>query len=76
MSILIMEFLVCFAFAIGSRFIVKLFYLETIKNKNEEEGLLIFGASVSGMVTKITIENDTRNNQLIVGFLDYLNLKR
>jgi hypothetical protein len=55
---------------------VKLFYLETIKNKNEEEGLLIFGASVSGMVTKITIENDTRNNQLIVGFLDYLNLKR
>jgi hypothetical protein len=53
-----------------------LFYLETIKNKNEEEGLLIFGAGVSGMVTKITIENDTRNNQLIVGFLDYLNLKR
>lgn len=76
MSILIMEFLVCFAFAIGSRFNVKLFYLETIKNKNDEAGLLIFGAGVSGMVTKITIENDTRNNKLIVGFLDYLNLKR
>jgi FlaA1/EpsC-like NDP-sugar epimerase len=65
-----MEFLVSFAFAIGSRFIVKLFYLETIKNKNEEEGVLIYGAGVSGMVTKRTIENDTRNNQLIIGFLD------
>ena len=70
MSILVMEFLVSFAFAVGSRFIVKLFYLETIKNKNEEEGVLIYGAGVSGMVTKRTIENDTRNNQLIVGFLD------
>jgi FlaA1/EpsC-like NDP-sugar epimerase len=70
MSILVMEFLVSFAFAVGSRFIVKLFYLETIKNKNEEEGVLIYGAGVSGMVTKRTIENDSRNNQLIVGFLD------
>lgn len=72
MSILVMEFLVSFAFAVGSRFIVKLFYLETIKNKNEEEGVIIYGAGVSGMVTKRTIENYTRNNQLIVGFLDYL----
>jgi len=70
MSILVMEFLVSFAFAVGSRFIVKLFYLETIKNKNEEEGVLIYGAGVSGMVTKRTIENDSRNNQLIIGFLD------
>jgi FlaA1/EpsC-like NDP-sugar epimerase len=70
MSILVMEFLVSFAFAVGSRFIVKLFYLETIKNKNEEEGVLIYGAGVYGMVTKRTIENDSRNNQLIVGFLD------
>ncbi len=70
MSILVMEFLMSFVFVVGSRFIVKLFYLETIKNKNEEEGVLIYGAGVSGMVTKRTIENDTRNNQLIIGFLD------
>jgi FlaA1/EpsC-like NDP-sugar epimerase len=76
MSILVMEFLMSFVFVVGSRFIVKLFYLETIKNKNEEEGVLIYGAGVSGMVTKRTIKNDTRNNQLIIGFLDDLNLKR
>jgi len=70
MSILVMEFIFSYAFTIGSRFIVKLMYLETIKNKNEEEGVLIYGAGVSGIVTKRTIENDTRNNQVIVGFID------
>jgi FlaA1/EpsC-like NDP-sugar epimerase len=34
-SILIMEFLVSFAFTVGSRFIVKLIYLESTKDKSE-----------------------------------------
>lgn len=70
MSILIMEFLVSFAFTVGSRFIVKLMYLETIRNEDDNAGVLIYGAGISGMITKRTIENDPRNNQTIIGFLD------
>lgn len=70
MSILIMEFLVSFAFTVGSRFIVKLMYLESIKSDVITENVLIYGAGVSGIITKRTIENDTRNNQEIIGFID------
>jgi len=70
MSILMMEFLVSFAFTVGSRFIVKLMYLETIRNEDETSGVLIYGAGVSGMITKRTIENDPRNSQSIIGFVD------
>lgn len=70
MSVLILEFLAGFAFAVGSRFIIKLLYLERTKTKNELENVLIYGAGVSGMITKRTIENDPRNNQHVVGFID------
>ena len=70
MSILVMEFLVSFAFTVGSRFIVKLMYLESIKSDIGAENVLIYGAGVSGIITKRTIENDTRNNQEIIGFID------
>lgn len=70
MSILVMEFLVSFAFTVGSRFIVKLMYLESIKSDIGAEKVLIYGAGVSGIITKRTIENDTRNNQEIIGFID------
>lgn len=70
MSVLIMEFLAGFAFTVGSRFIVKLFYLEKTKSKSEKENVLIYGAGVSGLITKRTIENDPRNNQKVIGFID------
>ena len=70
MSVLIMEFLAAFAFTIGSRFIVKLFYLERSKSRNELEYILVYGAGVSGLITKRTIENDPKNNQKVVGFID------
>ena len=70
MSVLILEFLAGFAFAIGCRFIIKLLYLERTKTKVEEENVLIYGAGVSGIITKRTIENDPRNNQKVIGFVD------
>jgi FlaA1/EpsC-like NDP-sugar epimerase len=70
MSVLIMEFLAGFAFTVGSRFIVKLFYLERTKSKSEQENVLIYGAGVSGLITKRTIENDPRNTQKVIGFID------
>lgn len=69
-SVLIVEFLASFSFTVGSRFIIKLIYLESIRNKEEVENIVIYGAGVSGLITKKTIENDTRNNQKIIGFID------
>lgn len=69
-SILIMEFLVSFAFTIGSRFIVKLIYLESTKDKSEKVNVLVYGAGVSGLITKRTISKDRLINQKIIGFLD------
>jgi len=69
-SILIMEFLVSFAFTIGSRFIVKLVYLEATKDKSAKVNVVVYGAGVSGLITKRTISKDRLINQKIIGFLD------
>ena len=70
MSVLIMEFLACLVLMIGSRFTVKLLYLESIKSNQKEERILIYGAGVSGLITKKTIEKDARLMYKIVGFVD------
>lgn len=69
-SVLIMEFIFSTAFIISARFVIKLLYLEYIKDKGKEEAILIFGAGVSGQLTKRLIEKDTANLQHVVGFLD------
>ena len=70
MSILIMEFIFSLTFMAGSRFVIKLLYLESIKSTQVKENVLIYGAGTMGMITKRTIEVDTRNNQLAIGFID------
>lgn len=70
MSVLIVEYISSLLLLVGSRFLVKLFYLETIKNKDEIENIFIYGAGISALITKKTIENDPRNNQKIIGFID------
>ena len=69
-SVLIVEFLASFSFTIGSRFIIKLIYLESKKNKQDIERIVIYGAGVSGIITKRTVENDTKNAIQIMGFID------
>lgn len=69
-SVLIMEFLASFVFMIGSRFSIKLLSLESMKSQQEEERILIYGAGISGLITKRTIEKDTRLNYKIIGFID------
>ncbi len=70
MSILIVESLISFVLMLGSRFSIKLLYLESIKSNNEEERVLIYGAGISGLITKRTIEKDIRLTYKIVGFID------
>jgi FlaA1/EpsC-like NDP-sugar epimerase len=69
-SVLVMEFLVSFFLIISMRFSVKLIYLESIKNKENKQRVLIYGAGVSGLITKRTIEKDSHISYEIVGFVD------
>jgi FlaA1/EpsC-like NDP-sugar epimerase len=64
------EALVTFVLMLGSRFSIKLLYLESIKSSSEEERVLIYGAGISGLITKRTIEKDIRLTYKIVGFID------
>ena len=70
MSVLIMEFAFATILIVGSRFSVKLIYLESVKSKNTDECVLIYGAGISGLITKRTIEKDPETSYRIVGFLD------
>jgi FlaA1/EpsC-like NDP-sugar epimerase len=69
-SVLVMEFIFSTAFVISGRFVVKLLYLEYTRDKGEEEAILIFGAGISGQLTKRLIEKDTANLQHVIGFID------
>jgi FlaA1/EpsC-like NDP-sugar epimerase len=70
MSVLLMEFLSSFIFTTGLRFVIKLMYMESIKPKDQTERILIYGAGVSGLITKRTIEKDTRLCYQLIGFID------
>jgi FlaA1/EpsC-like NDP-sugar epimerase len=69
-SVLMIEFLASFMLLLGFRFFIKLLYLESIKGKNVEDRVLIYGAGISGSITKRTIEKSTKSAEKIVGFLD------
>lgn len=69
-SVLIMEFLTSIVLLLGMRFVVKLLYLESMKSKGEDDRVIIYGAGISGLITKRTIEKDLETNVKIIGFLD------
>ena len=71
-SIIIMEFFISYSLIIGFRFVVKIFYLESINKLNgtNKEQVLIYGAGVSGLITKRTIEKDSESPFEVVGYLD------
>ena len=69
-SVLILEYLAAFVFMIGSRFTVKLWYLERNRPAQSEERVLIYGAGISGLIAKRTIEKDRRLSYKLVGFID------
>jgi FlaA1/EpsC-like NDP-sugar epimerase len=70
LSVLIVEAMTSFVLMLSSRFSIKLLYLESIKSKKEEERVLIYGAGISGLITKRTIEKDARLHYSLIGFLD------
>lgn len=69
-SVLIMEYLICFFLITVARFAIKLWYLESVKNKQEQVRVVLYGAGISGLIAKRTIERDNVLNYKVVGFLD------
>lgn len=69
-SVLLIEFLASSALLLGTRFAIKLIYLESLKTKDVEDRVLIYGAGISGLITKRTIEKDLTASMKIIGFLD------
>lgn len=69
-SVLLIEFISSFLLLTGIRFSVKLIYLESIKPKDSSERVLIYGAGVSGLITKRTIEKDALISYNMIGFID------
>ncbi|MDC0257369.1 polysaccharide biosynthesis protein [Crocinitomicaceae bacterium] len=70
MSVLIMEFAFATIFIVGLRFSVKLIYLESVKSKTADAKVIIYGAGISGLITKRTIEKAPETSYRIIGFLD------
>jgi FlaA1/EpsC-like NDP-sugar epimerase len=69
-SVLIVEYVFCVFFTTISRFVIKLWYLESKKSKEEKSKVLIYGAGISGLIAKRTIERDGVINYAVVGFID------
>lgn len=69
-SVLLMEFLASFMLMLTGRFAIKLLYLESLKPKEIGQRVLIYGAGISGLMTKRTIEKDAENDFQLIGFLD------
>lgn len=69
-TVLIIEFVASFMLMLSSRFAVKILYLESIKTKVTGPRILIYGAGISGLMTKRTIEKDINNSYQLIGFLD------
>jgi len=69
-SVLITEFIFSTLLIVGSRFAIKLIYIESTRAKSVDKEVLIYGAGISGLITKRTIEKDQSIAYKIVGFLD------
>ena len=71
-SIIIMEFFISYSLLIGFRFSVKIFYIESFNKANvkTKERVLIYGAGVSGLITKRTIEKDSKSPFEVIGYID------
>jgi FlaA1/EpsC-like NDP-sugar epimerase len=69
-SVLLIEFLASTALLLGMRFAIKLLYMESMKNKDVNDRVVIYGAGISGLITKRTMEKDQTVARKLVGFID------
>ena len=69
-SIIYIHLLLNFLFLIGAKFFVKSVYHNLIKDSQDVKRVLIYGAGTSGLITYDALTNDTKTNNLVLGFID------
>jgi FlaA1/EpsC-like NDP-sugar epimerase len=69
-SVLFAEFLTSLLLLIGFRFTIKVLYYETSYKPKEIKNVIIYGAGVSGLITKRTLERDKTLGVELIGFID------
>ena len=69
-SIIIVEYFVCISFLLVFRFAVKLLYMESLKRDKEQIPTVIYGAGTYGLITKHTVEKESKLAGKIVCFID------
>jgi len=69
-SVLVIEYVFCMFLVTVARFTIKLWYLETQKPREAQTRVLIYGAGVSGLIAKRTIEKDALLPMEVIGFVD------
>lgn len=69
-SILIIEYLLSLFAMIVSRIAVKVLYIELKTPAKTRKRVLVFGAGEGGLITKRTIDRDSRSGMEVIAFLD------
>jgi len=69
-SVLVIEYVFCMFLVTVARFTIKLWYLETQKPRDVQKRVLIYGAGISGLIAKRTIEKDALLPMEVIGFVD------
>ncbi len=69
-TVLVLEGIFAFFFMLITRFVVKIIYLDSLKPKTIDHQVLIYGAGISGIITKRTIEKEVNLTTKIIGFID------
>ncbi|MGV6861276.1 MAG: polysaccharide biosynthesis protein [Putridiphycobacter sp.] len=69
-TVIFAEYFICIFLLVVFRIAVKLIYVEGLKDNKSMVPTLIYGAGIYGLITKHTLEKDTKINSKVIGFID------
>jgi len=69
-SIIVIEYLMALFLLLAFRMLVKLLYVENLRNKGTGKNILIYGAGEMGIIAKNTLEKDINKQFKVIGFID------
>ncbi len=69
-GVIFAEYFICIFLLIVVRIAVKLIYVEGLKDNKKMIPTVIYGAGIYGLITKHTLDKDTRLNSNVVCFID------
>lgn len=69
-SVLCIDYFICFFALITSRFLVKMLYESIVLEFKQHVKVLIYGAGYTGLITKDVLLNDKTKDYEVIGFVD------